>query len=189
MNVWVADVLKCRVQEFDENGKLLRPPFGEASDAYGGLPRPKMIAVDKTGKIYVVDSALQNVQIFDSNTKLLTYFGSAGPYPGNMDNPVGICVHEGDLDLFSKYIHPDFEAERLILVSNQSFGLYKVGVYALGHLKPGKTAEDTHSVQAATLPTGTTTQPQKFAGTPTTSPTTQETTVPATQNAPTTQPN
>jgi pyruvate dehydrogenase E2 component (dihydrolipoamide acetyltransferase) len=45
------------------------------------------------------------------------------------------------LDLFQKYVHPAFEAQRLVLVTNQ-FGDNKVSVYAFGHLKPGKTVKD-----------------------------------------------
>ena len=156
-HIWVSDVGSCRVQGFDQDGKLLKS-FGQPSDRAGGLPRPKMIAIDKMGEVFVVDAALQNVQVFDCEGKLLTYFGSAGTHPGNMNIPVGICVHEGDLDLFSQYIHPAFEAERLILVSNQ-FGSAKIGVYALGHLKPGKTPADTRAA-SADVKTGTTDAPQ-----------------------------
>jgi hypothetical protein len=38
-------------------------------------------------------------------------------------------------------VHPAFEIERLIVVSNQ-FGPNKIAVYAQGHLKQGKTVAD-----------------------------------------------
>ena len=66
--------------------------------------------------------------------------------------PAGVCVHEGDLDLFKNKIHPAFQAERLILVTNQ-FGHNKVSVYAMGHLEPGKTVEDIAAAQGL-IPSG-----------------------------------
>jgi len=55
--------------------------------------------------------------------------------------PVGVCVDDANLDLFKDYVNPAFQAERLLLVSNQ-MGANKVAVYAMGHLKPGKTVQD-----------------------------------------------
>ena len=81
------------------------------------------------------------MQIFDPAGHVLTFFGSAGNFPGAMNLPAGLALHEGDLDLFADRIHPAFQAERLVVVTNQ-FGPNKVSVYALGHLKPGKTARD-----------------------------------------------
>ncbi|HVT88468.1 MAG TPA: 6-bladed beta-propeller [Tepidisphaeraceae bacterium] len=139
-NLYVTDVLKCTMQKFGHDGKL-SSTFGVISANAGGFVRPKHIAVDRTGTIFVVDAAFQNVQLFNQIGRVYTYFGSSGSHPGNMNLPVGICVHEGDIDLFQSYIHPAFEAERLILVTNQ-FGDSKVAVYAMGHLRAGKTVAD-----------------------------------------------
>jgi DNA-binding beta-propeller fold protein YncE len=139
-NVYVADVLRCRIQKFDRQGKLVMA-FGTVSNKAGGIVRPKHIAVDKDGVIYVVDAAFQNVQLFDQTGKLLTFFGSSGPHPGGMFLPAGIALHSGDMDLYQQYIHPAFDAEQLVLVTNQ-FGENKVSVYAIGHLKQGKTVQD-----------------------------------------------
>jgi len=142
-NVYVMDVFKCQLQKFDRSGKLITQ-FGSTSANAGGFVRPKQIAVDRDGLIYVTDAAFQNVQIFDQQGRPLTFFGSAGEHPGAMYLPAGICVHEGDLDLFKQYIHPAFEAQRLILVTNQ-FGDNKISVYALGQLAAGKTVADISS--------------------------------------------
>jgi hypothetical protein len=139
-NIYVMDVMKCQLQKFDPSGKVINS-FGTISSSVGGLVRPKHISVDKDGIIYVVDAAFQNVQLFNQNGQPLTFFGAAGSHPGAMYLPAGVCVHEGDLDLFQQYVHPAFQPERLILVTNQ-FGPNKVAVYALGHLKPGKTVAD-----------------------------------------------
>ena len=150
--VYVSDVMTCKVQKFDPQGKVITS-FSDMSPTAGGLVRPKHIAVDADGTIYVVDAAFQNVQLFDQVGHVYTYFGSAGSHPGSMYLPAGICVHDGDLDLFAQYIHPAFEAQRLVVVTNQ-FGDNKVSVYALGHLKAGKTVADIANTQGL-VPTGT----------------------------------
>ena len=139
-NVYVMDVLACRLQKFDRQGNMVTG-FGTMSAGIGGLVRPKHIAVDGRGVIYVVDAAFQNVQLFDQIGQVYTYFGSAGSHPGAMYLPAGICVTDSDLDLFQQYVHPAFQLERLILVTNQ-FGDNKVSVYGMGRLRPGKTVAD-----------------------------------------------
>jgi len=157
-NLYVADVMKCTVQKFDPSGKFVQS-FGTISPNAGGLVRPKQMAVDNDGTLYVVDAAFQNVQLFNDVGQVYTFFGSPGSHPGAMYLPAGICVHEGDLDIFAKYIHPAFEAQRLIIVTNQ-FGLNKISVYAFGHLKPGKTVADIAASQGIVpLGTSATTQP------------------------------
>jgi hypothetical protein len=90
--------------------------------------------------------------MFDEEGQVLMYFGSAGAHDGAMSLPAGITVHDGDLELFEPYIHPAFEARRLLVVTNQ-FGLHKVAVYAMGNLKPGRTMADI-APEAASIATG-----------------------------------
>ncbi len=139
-NLLVADVLNCRVQKFTRDGKLIMS-FGGNGDRPGEFVRPKHLTTDNQGMIYVVDAAFSNVQVFDDSGKIVGFFGSLGNHPGSMNLPAGICVSETDLDLFAQYVHPAFEAKRLIIVTNQ-FGSDKVAVYAEGQLKPGKTVAD-----------------------------------------------
>ncbi len=139
-NVYVTDVIRCRVQRFSPGGRLVGA-FGTIGDTLGSFVRPKHVAVDGDGIVYVVDASFQNVQMFDENNQLLMFFGAAGGHVGSMYLPAGVCVHDDDLDLFSDYVHPDFQAQRLVLVTNQ-FGRNKVAVYALGRLREGKTPRD-----------------------------------------------
>ncbi len=176
-NIYVADVMTCRIQKFSPDGKLLLN-FGTISANTGGLVRPKQIAVDREGLLYVVDAAFQNVQIFDQQGRVLTFFGSPGEHPGAMNLPAGISVHEGDLDLFKKLIHPSFQAERLILVTNQ-FGDNKVSVYAFGHPKPGASMAD-FAASRGVVPTGTM-DPSKLPGK---GPTTGSTSAPSDPDSP-----
>jgi DNA-binding beta-propeller fold protein YncE len=124
--VYVMDVMKCQLQKFDPAGRFVSN-FGTITARAGGLVRPKHIDVDRDGTIYAVDAAFQNVQLFDQNGQVLTFFGTPGTHPGAMYLPAGVCVHEGDLELFKDKIHPAFQAERLVLVTNQ-FGPKKVSV-------------------------------------------------------------
>ena len=148
--LFTCDVIRCRVQEFTPTG-VLQGAFGEIGDSAGMFVRPKQMGVDSDGIIYVVDAAFQNVQMFNKDGHILMFFGSAGTHPGSMNLPAGLCVHEGDLDLFTQYIHPAFDANRLILVTNQ-FGGNKVSVYAMGGLKKGYTVQDLAGTIAPVAP-------------------------------------
>jgi DNA-binding beta-propeller fold protein YncE len=63
-NVFVDDIINCRVQKFSPSGKFLAS-FGALGDFPGSFTRPKHIAVDSEGIVYVVDGAFENVQMFD----------------------------------------------------------------------------------------------------------------------------
>ena len=163
-NVYVDDIINCRIQKFTPDGKKVTLSIGQLGDRPGTFTRPKHLAVDSEGTIYVVDAAFQNVQMFNQQGKGLLFFGSAGSHPGAMDMPAGICVHEGDLDLFANDIPPAFDAQRLIIVTNQ-FGDNRVSIYAMGHLKPGHSVNELAGSQAA-VPIGTSAEPTKGPGFP-----------------------
>jgi hypothetical protein len=139
-DLYVNDVIGCRVQKFSHDGKLLAV-IGKQGDRPGNFVRPKHMAVDRSGNLYVVDNAFQNVQMFNDQAQMLMFFGGPGPHPGCMDMPAGICVSEADLDLFAQYVHPAFELQRLVIVTN-NYGPWKINIYGLGQLKPGKTVAD-----------------------------------------------
>ncbi len=145
-NVYVSDVIKSRIQKFTPEGKLLLA-FGETGNRPGHFVRPKHLGIGSDGILHVVDAAFNNVQIFDDAGGVLMYYGSPGTHPGSMNLPAGLTVHEADLDLFERHIHPAFEAQRLVLVTNQ-FGDQKVAVYAVGRLKPGRTVADITAARA-----------------------------------------
>lgn len=160
-NVYVADVLKCNLQKFSPEGEVLFNK-GQIGDSAGNFARAKHLAVDNDNIIYVVDATFNNVQMFNDQGEILMYFGSAGDHDGAMNLPAGICTHDTDIDLFQPYVHSAFEVQRLILVTNQ-FGPQKVAVYGLGHLRPGKTAQDLAEIKQI-VPTGLTTGDDEFTG-------------------------
>lgn len=139
-NVYVTDMLRCRLQKFSPEGRFIGA-VGAMGKVAGTFARPKHVAVDGDGVVYVVDAAFQNVQMFDEKFELLMHFGAAGDYPGSMDLPAGICVSEDSLDLFTDRVHPGFKPRRVIAVTNQ-FGENRVSLYVEGVLREGYTAQD-----------------------------------------------
>lgn len=144
-NVYVTDVIRCKLQKFSPDGQFLFG-FGTITNNIGSFVRPKHMAVDHDGLMYITDASFQNVQIFSPEGDILTFFGAVGTHPGSMYLPAGITVHYGDLDIFKPYIHPDFEADYLIIVTNQ-FTENKVSVYAFGQLRAGVTVADIRASQ------------------------------------------
>jgi hypothetical protein len=139
-NIWVSDVIKCRLQKFDPDGVLLEA-VGQISDTAGSFVRPKHVAVDQQNIVYVPDAAFDNTQMFNEQGQVLMFFGSGGTHPGSMNLPAGVCANDTDIALFEQYIHPAFKAKSLVLVTNQ-FGPNKVAVYAVGELRKGMTIDD-----------------------------------------------
>jgi DNA-binding beta-propeller fold protein YncE len=138
--VYVSDPIRARVQKFGPDGTFILG-FGSAGNRPGNFVRPKHIGIAGDGYIHVVDAAFNNVQVFDPQGKFVGVYGARGTHPGAMDLPAGLEVVEGNLELFQKFVHPAFQAERLIVVANQ-FGPEKLGIYAIGGLKEGKTVAD-----------------------------------------------
>lgn len=139
-SLFVTDAIRGVAVRYGPEGNL-ELELGGIGDAPGHFTRPKHIAVDRDGILYVVDAAFQNVQLFDGEGQVLMFFGGAGEFGGSMSLPAGVAISEDDLDLFADLVHPDFEAQRLVIVTNQ-FGRNKVSVYALGRLREGATLDD-----------------------------------------------
>ena len=130
-NLFVTDFLNFRVQRFDVDGNYVST-IGEPGDFPGAMPRPKGIAVDRNGLLYAVDSAFEIVQIFDVETgNALMPFGKFGSINGGTWLPAGVHVDYDNLQYFSKFLDPNFQAEYLIYVTNQA-GPFKINVYAFG---------------------------------------------------------
>jgi DNA-binding beta-propeller fold protein YncE len=70
--------------------------IGREGDGPGTFARPKGVAVDARGNIYVVDGLFDNIQVFSPTGKLLLVIGSAGSGIGQFWSPAGISI-DGDL--------------------------------------------------------------------------------------------
>lgn len=92
-NVFVADqdnnrVQKCTVSGVNYNCALFAGVTGQSGDDFGHLSGSYSVAVDDSGRVYVVDPWNQRVQVFDSTGAYLTTIGgSYGSSSGQMREP------------------------------------------------------------------------------------------------------
>lgn len=124
--------LDGRLVHFDRDGHPLRV-FGKLGTGLSEFNRPRAIAFDKDGVMYVVDAASQNVRLLNENFQLLMSFGEPGT-PASLNVPAGIAVTDEDLPYYQQFAAPDFILERVIFAVSQ-FGESKIGVYGLGKKK------------------------------------------------------
>jgi sugar lactone lactonase YvrE len=70
--------------------------------------RPKGVAEDSEGDIYIVDGLLGMVQIFNREGQLLYYFGQKGTGLGQFELPAGLFIDRDDrifvVDSFNRRI-------------------------------------------------------------------------------------
>jgi hypothetical protein len=79
------------VEIFDADGVFLSA-IGTAGDGPGHFARPKGIAIDSDGHIWVADEVQCRVQVYDKQGQLLIYFGEPGWYPGQFQALYGIAA-------------------------------------------------------------------------------------------------
>jgi len=92
-NLIVVDAMNFRVQVFDRSGKF---QFALGKPGSGMLFRPKGVAVDSEGHIYIVDAERGLVQVFDREGELLYYFGASGTHAGQFQLPSGLFIDPND---------------------------------------------------------------------------------------------
>jgi DNA-binding beta-propeller fold protein YncE len=87
----VSDSMNARVQGFDAEGKpVLR--FGERGLYVGNLVRPKGVAADDEGNLYVVESMHDTLLVFDREARLLMSLTGSDNEAGHFYLPAGIWV-------------------------------------------------------------------------------------------------
>ena len=91
----MTDALNARVQAFDGLGQPLRE-LGRRGLYVGNLVRPKGVATDSEGRIYVVDALFDAVQIFTGDGALLLGFSERGTKAGQLWLPNGIFIAPND---------------------------------------------------------------------------------------------
>jgi len=89
----VTDAMNFRIQIFNLQGKYLSE-FGQAGQSSGYLSRPKGVATDQQGNIYIVDGLLNNIQLFNRQGQLLMAMGEQGQQIGEFWLPTGIHINE-----------------------------------------------------------------------------------------------
>lgn len=135
--IYVSNTGNNRVLKYDIDGNFLQS-VGGAGDQPGQFARLKGIAVDDAKRMFVVDSGLNVVQVFDDKFRLLSFFGWPGLETGSLNLPAGIAVSKDNLQYFQKYAVPGFQLESVIFVVNQ-FGqnmcIPRISIYGLGQMK------------------------------------------------------
>ena len=90
-NVYVADGLNQRVQEFNSRGKFLMK-WGSYGLNDGEFLRLLDLAIDIQGNLYVVDDYRDVIQKFDPHGKFILKFGEEGKGDGELNNTGGITI-------------------------------------------------------------------------------------------------
>lgn len=116
--LYVPDQGNSRVQKFTREGvfvgkwgQLGAEPgqFGGDQPAGGRFAGPQFVAFDRAGNVYTTDAALDRIQKFTTDGKLLAHWGSESAAPGGfgpapkakdgtpiMGGPISICVDRED---------------------------------------------------------------------------------------------
>lgn len=141
--LYASDPGKFEVFEYDRDGHF-KGTIGQLGQEAGRFARPKGIAADRDNRLYVVDAAFQNVQLFTSSGQLLLWFGSFGTTgrdPGDLFLPAKVVVDYDNVKYFTRYAAPDFDIEYIVLVVSQ-FGDKMVNVYGFGKERGKKYPSD-----------------------------------------------
>ncbi len=122
----VTDARKHTVFVYDYEGRLLRQ-FGRRGTGDGEFNIPYGVAVDRSGRIYVVDSGNFRIQIFDAAGAFIKSFGKVGSSAGYFARPKGVALdsdgHIYVLDAaFGNYQIFDFEGNSLLAVGSNGTG-------------------------------------------------------------------
>lgn len=90
--LYVADTLNARVQVLDGRDGHWLKTIGRRGLYVGNFERPKGVAVDDEGNVYVVESYRDHLLIFDRDGRFLLPIGGTGKQVGQFFLPAGVSV-------------------------------------------------------------------------------------------------
>lgn len=94
--VYVVDVLNTRVQAFNsDTGKFIRQ-IGSWGVLPGEMFRPKGVAVDKKGRVYVTDSYMDVIQVFDDQADFQYVLGNGSKKIQRFTSPASIFIDDNN---------------------------------------------------------------------------------------------
>jgi sugar lactone lactonase YvrE len=141
--LYVSDSGRFQVVKFDRDGHF-RGTIGRLGSNPGTFARPRGLATDRKKRLFAVDAAFDNIQMFDGLGRLLLWFGQfgqAGRLPGEMFLPAKVVIDYENVEYFRSYADPNFEIEYLIVVTSQ-FGDHLVNFFGFGKAKDKKYPTD-----------------------------------------------
>ena len=95
-NLYVSDTLNARVQIYSILDGTLQKIVGSRGTYVGNMVRPKGVAVDSGGNIYVVESYHDHLLIYDSEGRFLQPIGGNGTNIGQFFLPAGAWSDDDD---------------------------------------------------------------------------------------------
>jgi DNA-binding beta-propeller fold protein YncE len=90
--LYVTDTMNNRIQVFDAEGRLRPRALGARGLYVGNLVRPKGVAVDGEGNVYVVESYYDSLLVFNPQGEFLMPIGGTGTATGRFYLPSGVWV-------------------------------------------------------------------------------------------------
>jgi DNA-binding beta-propeller fold protein YncE len=90
--LYVTDTMNSRIQVFNAGGELIERKFGARGLYVGNLVRPKGVAVDDEGHVYVVESYYDHLLVFSRGGQFLLPIGGTGQEAGRFFLPAGVWV-------------------------------------------------------------------------------------------------
>jgi DNA-binding beta-propeller fold protein YncE len=95
-DLYVADTMNGRVQVFARGEALPRLVVGARGLYVGQLVRPKGVATDSAGNIYVIESYYDHLLVYDREGRFLLPIGGLGRGEGQFYLPSGLWTDERD---------------------------------------------------------------------------------------------
>lgn len=90
--LYVADTMNARVQVLDAGSGKTKLVIGERGLNVGNLVRPKGVAVDDEGNIYIIESYYDHLLVFNRKGEFLMPIGGVGREVGKFYLPSGVWV-------------------------------------------------------------------------------------------------
>lgn len=91
-NLYVSDTMNARVQLLDAETGQSKQVIGEFGLNVGNLVRPKGVAVDSEGNIYVVESYFDRLLVYNKEGQFLMPLGAEGQMIGEFYLPSGVWI-------------------------------------------------------------------------------------------------
>ena len=88
--LYITDTMNSRVQVINADTGKSRLSIGEIGLNVGDMVRPKGVAVDENGNIYVVESYYDHLLVYNNKGEFLMAIGGTGQYIGEFYLPSGV---------------------------------------------------------------------------------------------------